>query len=143
MQKSQGPDSWVEFSLWELWSSNRSFCLESSEKLYTPPLLTPFLAKRHFSEEGGGGVYFEAPRGRNFIRPPLLYTPTPRRVFSGVGGWGCIKFGPVLNLERTEETKNQKLMERNLSWLKHNNLKLMEWKLSWLKPNDLNAWNGP
>ena len=31
--------------------------------------------------------------------PPVLYTPpTPRRVFSGVGGWGCIKFGPVLKI---------------------------------------------
>ena len=62
-----------------------------------PPPPPPFLAKRHFPGEGGGGVYFEAPRGRNFIPPPpLLYTPTPtRRVFSGVGGWGCIKFGSV------------------------------------------------
>ena len=42
-----------------------------------PPPPTPFLAKRHFPGEGGGGVYFEAPRGRNFIRPPLLYTPHP------------------------------------------------------------------
>ena len=39
-----------------------------------PPPLPPFLAKRQFSGEGGGGVYFEAPRGRNFIPPPL-YTP--------------------------------------------------------------------
>ena len=39
------------------------------------------------------GVYFEAPRGRNFIRP--FTPPTPRKVFSGVGGSGCIKFGPV------------------------------------------------
>ena len=49
----------------------------------------------------------------------------------------------ALNIERTEGTKNHKLMEWNLSWLKPNNLKLMEWKLSWLNPNDLNAWNGP
>ena len=69
----------------------------SRERLYTPPPSSPFLAKRHFSGEGGGSVYFEAPRGRNFIRPPPpFYTPpTPRRVFSGVGGWGCIKFGPA------------------------------------------------
>ena len=32
--------------------------------------------KMAFSRErGGGGVYFEAPRGRNFIRSPLLCTP--------------------------------------------------------------------
>ena len=31
--------------------------------------------------------------------PPPFYTPpTPRRVFSGVGGWGCIKFGPVTKM---------------------------------------------
>ena len=42
-----------------------------------PPPPPPFLTIRHFSGEGGGGVYFEAPRGRNFIRPPLLYTPHP------------------------------------------------------------------
>ena len=48
-----------------------------TEKLYTPPPpLPPFLAKRHFSEEGGGGVHFEAPRGR-ILFPPLLYTPHP------------------------------------------------------------------
>ena len=48
-------------------------------------------------------TYLEAPRGRNFIRPPPpLYTPpTPRRVFSGMGGWGCIKFGPANLLEKT------------------------------------------
>ena len=67
----------------------------SRERLYKPSP-PPFLAKRHFSGEGGGGVYFEAPRGRNFIRPPFYTPPTPRRVFSGMGGWGCIKFGPVV-----------------------------------------------
>ena len=46
------------------------------EIIYPP--LPLFLAKRHFSGEGGGGVYFEAPRGRNFTPPPpLLYTPHP------------------------------------------------------------------
>ena len=66
------------------------------EIIYTPTPPPPFLAKRHFSGEGGGGVYFEAPRARNFIPPPPFYAPpTPRRVFSGMGGWGCIKFGPV------------------------------------------------
>ena len=65
----------------------------------SPPCPPPFLAKRHFPGEGGGGVYFEAPRGRNLIRPPPpFYTPpTPRRVFGRVGGgWGCIKIGPVI-----------------------------------------------
>ena len=69
----------------------------SREKLYTPPPPLPhFWPEGIFQGRGGGVVYFEAPRGRNFIRPPLLYTPpTPRRVFSGVAGWGCIKIGPV------------------------------------------------
>ena len=71
-----------------------------SSKIYTTKILRhisaegpgqPFLAIRHFSGEGGGGVYFEAPRGRNFIRPPPFYTPpTPRRVFSGWGGGGRV-----------------------------------------------------
>ena len=37
----------------------------------------PVSGQRHFSEDGGGCVYFEAPRGRNFIRPPFLYAPHP------------------------------------------------------------------
>ena len=71
--------------------------------IYAPPP-PPFLAKRHFPGEGGGGVYFEAPRGRNCIRPPPpFYTPpTPRRVFSGVGGWGCVNFGPVISFQNLQ-----------------------------------------
>ena len=71
----------------------------SRAKLYTPPPppLPPFLAKRHFPGEGGGDVYFEAPRGRNFIRPPFFTHPPPLEgYFQGWGGWGCIKFGPVI-----------------------------------------------
>ena len=52
-----------------------------------------------------GGVYFEARRSRNFIRPPFYTPPTPRRVFSGVGGWGCIKFGPVFPLRKRKRNK--------------------------------------
>ena len=71
--------------------------LSSREDLYTPPPPSPhFWPKGIFQGRGVGVVYFEAPRGRNFIRPPPFYTPpTPRRVISGVGGWGCIKFGPA------------------------------------------------
>ena len=44
--------------------------------MYDPP--PSFLAKGHFSGEGGGGVYIlSPPRGRDSIRPPLLYTPIP------------------------------------------------------------------
>ena len=54
-----------------------------------PPPLPPFLARRHFSGEGGGGVCFEAPRGRKFIRPPPLIHPPPLEgYFQGWGGGG-------------------------------------------------------
>ena len=39
---------------------------------YIPRPLPSSLAVRNFAGEGGGGVYFEAPRGRNCIRPPFL-----------------------------------------------------------------------
>ena len=63
--------------------------LKSGDKLYTPHPLPLFLAKRHFPGEGGGGVYFEAPRGRNFIRPPPFIHPPPLEgCFQGWGGGG-------------------------------------------------------
>ena len=41
-------------------------------------------------------MYILRPHAAGILYPPPFYTPpTPRRVFSGVGGWGCIKFGPV------------------------------------------------
>ena len=52
-----------------------SMALFQGKIIYPPP--TPFLAIRHFSGEGGGGVYSEGLRGRNFIRPSSLYTPHP------------------------------------------------------------------
>ena len=67
------------------------------EIIYTRILpLPPFLAKRHFSGEGGG-VSILSPYGAGISNPPPpFYTPpTPRRVFIGVRGWGCIKIGPV------------------------------------------------
>ena len=75
---------------------------ESSQKLpernyIRPPPLPAILAKRHFSGEGGG-VYILRPHAAGILYPPqgVLYTPPiPRRVVSGVGGWGCIKFGPI------------------------------------------------
>ena len=41
-------------------------------------------------------MYILKPPAARFLYAPPFYTPpTPRRVFSWVGGWGCIKFGPV------------------------------------------------
>ena len=51
-----------------------------------PPL--PILAIRHFLG-GGGGVYFEAPRGRNFITPPFVHHPTLELYFQG---WGVVVY---------------------------------------------------
>ena len=42
------------------------------------------------------GVYILRPHAAGILYAPPFYTPpTPRRVFSGVGGGACIKFGPV------------------------------------------------
>ena len=61
-------------------------------KNYKPPPPLPPFARKEFL----GGAYILKPPRQEFYTPPLFYTlPTPRRVFSGVGGWGCIKIGPV------------------------------------------------
>ena len=63
--------------------------LEIQEEIIYAPPLPPFLAVRHFSGEGGGGVYFEAPRGRNLIRPPpFIRPPLLEGYFQGWGGGG-------------------------------------------------------
>ena len=44
-------------------------------------------------------MYILSPHAAGILYAPPLYTPpTPRRVFSRVGGWGCIKIGPVRKL---------------------------------------------
>ena len=66
--------------------------------IYAPPPSPHVWPEGIFEGRGGGGVYFEAPHGRSFIHPPLLYTPHPwKGIFRG-GGWGYIKFGPVFNI---------------------------------------------
>ena len=40
-------------------------------------------------------MYILRPAARILYAPPFYTPPTPRRVFSGEGGWACIKFGPV------------------------------------------------
>ena len=44
-------------------------------------------------------MYILKPPAAGILYTPLFYTPpTPRGVFSGVGGWGCIKCGHVTTL---------------------------------------------
>ena len=83
-------------------------------RIKNPPPLAPHLGQKTcFSGGGEGCVFFEPPSGRNFIRPPpLFYTPpSPRRVFSGVREWGCLKIGPppkILKiLEILESVQNE------------------------------------
>ena len=107
-----------------------------------PPPSPPFLAKRHFPGEGGGGVYFEAPRGRPhaagiLYAPPFYTPPTPRRVFSGVGGWGCIKFGPVKILPAN-------YLCNYLGWARWGYISMPFarcWPLGVLKGEGVHAWN--
>ena len=64
------------------------------EIIYTPP--PPPISGQKAFFRGGGGVYILSPHAAGILYAPPFYTPpTPRRVFLGVGGWGCIKFGPV------------------------------------------------
>ena len=50
--------------------------LFQGEIIYAPPPSPPFRPEDLFQREGGG-VYFEAPRGRILYAPPLLYAPRP------------------------------------------------------------------
>ena len=89
----------------------------SRKKRYTPMSGH----KASFRGERGWGSYFEAPRSRGLIRPPLFHTFHPSKAifrgvgvgcvpssaFSGVWGWAgiprrlwCVKFGPVKGISR-------------------------------------------
>ena len=63
--------------------------LLSREKLYPPPPSPHFWPISIFQGRGVG-VYILSPHAAGILYAPPFYTPpTPRRVFSGVGGWGC------------------------------------------------------
>ena len=65
------------------------------EIIYAPPP-SPHLWLKGIFQGRGVGVYILRPHAAGILYAPPFYTPpTPRRVFSGVGGWGCIKLGPV------------------------------------------------
>ena len=80
----------------------------SGETLYTPPPPSPHFWLKGIFQGRGVGVYILRPHAAGILYPPPpFYTPpTPSRVFLGVGGWGCIKFGPVSSLdsEKLEKT---------------------------------------
>ena len=59
---------------WQDLNCNGLRLLQPREKLYTPPpFFTPFWPESVFQGEGGGVIYSEASRGRNFTPPsPLL-----------------------------------------------------------------------
>ena len=70
----------------------------SRAKLYTPPPPSP-----HFWPEGtfqwrGVGVNILRPHaaGILYAPPPFIHPPPLEGSFQGWGGWGCIKFGPVV-----------------------------------------------
>ena len=66
------------------------------EIIYAPPPPSPHFWLKGIFQGRGVGVYILRPHAPGILYAPPFYTPpTPRRVFSGVGGWGCIKFGPV------------------------------------------------
>ena len=75
------------------------------EIIYAPPPPSPSSGQRAFSRGGGGG-YILSPHVAGILYARPFYTPpTPRRVFVGVEGWECIKFGPVFRNSFTTSDK--------------------------------------
>ena len=61
---------------------------ESREKFNTPPPPSPDFGQKAILRESGGGVFFEPPRIRNCIRPPLFIRPPPLEGY--IQGWGGV-----------------------------------------------------
>ena len=88
----------------------------------TPPL-PHFWPEGFFPGEGGGGVISNPPT-TGILYPPLFYTPpTPRRVFSGVGGGGVSKFGPptrvTLSLPSSQNSRSSEsapFIKKSAAW---------------------------
>ena len=73
----------------------------SGEVLSRPKLYTarpsPISGHKAFLRQGGGDIISRPPATGVLYTPPFYTPPTPRRVFSGMGAWACIKFGPVFS----------------------------------------------
>ena len=73
---------------------------KNPENNYTPP--PNFWTEGIFRGGGGPGCTLKPPAAGIFYASPLLYTPpTPRKLFSGVGEWGRIRFDLVKKHPRT------------------------------------------
>ena len=93
------------------WSFHKSY---PGRNYIRPPPPSPHFGQKACLRERGGGVYILRAPGAGFYTPSLFYTPpTPRRVFSGLGGWGCIKFGLVSRVQHfmPQATAHKKSLE--------------------------------
>ena len=63
-----------------------------------PPPPPPVFWPKGIFQWRGVGVYILRPHaaGILYARPPFIHPPPLGGHFQGWGGWGCIKFGPVL-----------------------------------------------
>ena len=76
-----------------------------------PPPPTPISGHKAFFRGGGVGVYILRPHAAGILYAPPFYTPpTPRRVFSGVGGW-VYKIRPRSKTSR--EKRREKFVVKN------------------------------
>ena len=72
-----------------------SLALLPGKNCIWPPPSPHVLPESLFQGREGGCISWTPPRRRD-PPPPENESPTPRKVLSGVGGWGCTKFGPVV-----------------------------------------------
>ena len=105
MQKVWRVSNPTQFTLWRLNLSWECFIekggpptrgvLFQGEIIYTPPPPPPHFWLKGIFEGRGWGCIFWGPTRQEFYNPPPFYAPpTPRRVFSGVGGVGVYKIWP-------------------------------------------------
>ena len=79
---------------------------------YICPPIPPFFGQKAFLRGSGGGcIFWTLPRKNFILPPPLNTTPTPKRVFLGMGGWGCIKIWPPI--AREAGSTSCELFEKN------------------------------